>query len=320
VQTGGLADIVRDILILQARAFTSGDSGFTADNSGGLAGILFTGATTDIITLVAVDDESFKTGDGPFELATSTTLPAGLATSTNYWVRRISATTYKLCATKAAALDPGGAVVDITDTGTGNHTVLAVGAPTKIVTDDSTGDNDSFTAVNGDASFDSLLTAYATVAEQVNVLLAFIAAGTIDEGPETAGSGTIAVTDVDVGANSSNTTGVTFASALAIVQECEDAQLTLFEAISVCRRAVGLITVPTARNVPGTIDSVGVNGGDAISTCTTTDATTIAVAATNAGIEVWLEGMADNVAFMALQLDEVSDLAAAAVLIGNRAG
>jgi hypothetical protein len=103
------------------------------------------------------------------------------------------------------------------------------------------------------------------------------------------------------------------------VQECEDAQLTLFEAISVCRRAVGLSTVPTARNVPGTIDSVGVNGGDEISDCVTTTATTILVSATEAGIEIWLAGMADNNSLIAVFLQTLADTATPTV-ITNYAG
>lgn len=55
---------------------------------------------------------------------TTGTLPAGLATDTIYYLRRESATTFKVATSLGIA--GTGTVVDITDTGTGTHTVSAV--------------------------------------------------------------------------------------------------------------------------------------------------------------------------------------------------
>lgn len=54
------------------------------------------------------------------QASTTTTLPAGLSTSTDYFVVYVSATTFKLATSYANAI--AGTVIDITDTGTGTHT------------------------------------------------------------------------------------------------------------------------------------------------------------------------------------------------------
>ncbi len=404
--TDSLGAIVRGILIREARVLSAavtypGGSENITDNSGGLAGILFTAAVTDILTLVAVDGESFKTGDGPFQLATvggalsgspgvviSTTLddwtrdagswitdgfkvgqtitvtgsasnnsdfvitavaalilttdgddlttegsqtdlvitapgilPTGLAAATDYYIRRITASTYKLSLTKAAAIDVNGAIVDITaQPAAGDHRILAIGQPTAIVTDDGFGDTDSFTAASGNTSFDDLMDAYAIFEDYIDAGLLAIGAGTLPPGPGTvAAAGTVAAIDVDVAANADDITGTTFKSALAIVTEIENSQKTLIDAIDVLRVALGLAEVPVARNVLGTVDVDGINGDDAITNCVTTDATTILESATEAGIEIWLQGMADNVAFLADMCDAIGDVAADAN-IANYAG
>ncbi len=319
-----LSAIVRGMLIREARilsaAATYPSAGTITDSTGGAKGILFTGATTDIVTLVAVAAESFKTGDGPFQLTTSNALPAGLAASTNYWVRRISAQTYKLYSTKAKALDPTKTAVDITDTGTGTHYVQCIGRPTDIVTDDGFDDTDSFTAVTGDTSFDTIMDNYAEILDVIDAILVIIGAGTVDDGPGSVGAaGTIAAVDIDVAANSSNTTGVTFGSALAIVAEIENSQLTVLDAVNRLAVAIGITPIAIARNVRGTIDPDGVNGGDAITNCVTTTATTILASATAAGIEIWLAGMADNNSLIAVFLQTLADASALGVLT-NYAG
>lgn len=83
----------------------------------------FTAAVTDIITSNA---HGLKNGD-MVVLTTSGTLPAGLATSTVYWVIEATTNTFKLCANSVANYTTGEEefghpVVDITDTGTGTHT------------------------------------------------------------------------------------------------------------------------------------------------------------------------------------------------------
>ena len=54
-------------------------------------------------------------------LTTTTTLPGGLATATDYYVIKVSDTTFKLATSYANAV--AGTAIDITDAGTGTHTV-----------------------------------------------------------------------------------------------------------------------------------------------------------------------------------------------------
>lgn len=54
-------------------------------------------------------------------LTTTTTLPAPLATATDYYVIRVSDTTFKLATSYANAI--AGTAIDITTTGTGTHTI-----------------------------------------------------------------------------------------------------------------------------------------------------------------------------------------------------
>ena len=84
-------------------------------NSIGLLTANFTAAVTDIITSNA---HGLKDKD-MVVLTTSGTLPAGLATGTVYYVKRIDANTFYLHTTsQLETVDR----VDITDTGTGTHT------------------------------------------------------------------------------------------------------------------------------------------------------------------------------------------------------
>ena len=82
----------------------------------------FTAATTDIIT---ANSHGLKNGD-MVVLTTTTTLPAGLATSTVYWVMEAATNTFKLSATPVvnytSGTGPRPLSVDITGTGTGTHT------------------------------------------------------------------------------------------------------------------------------------------------------------------------------------------------------
>lgn len=74
----------------------------------------FTAATTDVITS---NSHGLKNGD-MVVLTTTDTLPAGLATSTVYYVVQATTNTFKLSTTSGRE----GAPVNITDTGTGTHT------------------------------------------------------------------------------------------------------------------------------------------------------------------------------------------------------
>ena len=80
---------------------------------------IFTAAVTDVLT---VSGKPIVDGT-PFQATTTTTLPGGMALATTYYTRDCSynatsnATTFKIAATL------GGAAIDITDAGTGTHTL-----------------------------------------------------------------------------------------------------------------------------------------------------------------------------------------------------
>ena len=84
----------------------------------------FTAATTDICTQ---SSHGLKNGD-PVVLTTSGTLPAGLSLATVYYIIDATTNTFKLSLIKCptyttiSGVQPPVPVVDITDTGTGNHT------------------------------------------------------------------------------------------------------------------------------------------------------------------------------------------------------
>lgn len=82
------------------------DDTFTADD------------TTDICTAAS---HGLETGDGPVQLTSSGTLPAGLSLATDYWIIKEDANTFKFATSLANAL--AGTDVDITDTGSGTHTL-----------------------------------------------------------------------------------------------------------------------------------------------------------------------------------------------------
>lgn len=74
---------------------------------------------TDALTLTA---HSYVTGDGPVQLTTTGTLPAGLAVATDYWIIVVDADTIKLTAKFFEAIN-GTPVVDLTSAGSGTHTI-----------------------------------------------------------------------------------------------------------------------------------------------------------------------------------------------------
>ena len=77
----------------------------------------FTAATTDIVTSAA---HGFATGDKIRVTTSGADLPAGLSTNTDYYVVRISANTFYL---NSKPGDSSADRVDITDAGTGTHTL-----------------------------------------------------------------------------------------------------------------------------------------------------------------------------------------------------
>lgn len=93
-------------------------------------------ASTDICTSTAMTTTANTTGN-VVQLTTTGTLPAGLTTGTNYFVIRVDqgAGTFKLATTIANA--NAATAINITDAGSGTHTVttLAVGTIRRIVKD-----------------------------------------------------------------------------------------------------------------------------------------------------------------------------------------
>lgn len=88
----------------------------------------FTAATTDICTAAG---HGLLTGDGPVQLTTSNTLPAGLSLATDYYIIKLSADTFSLATTRTNAY--AGTAVDITGTGTGTHTLAGASAKRPLV-------------------------------------------------------------------------------------------------------------------------------------------------------------------------------------------
>ena len=71
---------------------------------------------------VAVTSHGFATGEGPVQLTSSGTLPAGLALATNYWIINVSTSVLKFATSRANAI--AGTAVDITAAaGGGTHTI-----------------------------------------------------------------------------------------------------------------------------------------------------------------------------------------------------
>ncbi len=79
-------------------------------------------ASTDIITMTSTANipSNILTGTR-VQLTTTTTLPAGLALATNYFVIKVTDSTFKLATTYANAI--AGTAINITDAGTGTHTM-----------------------------------------------------------------------------------------------------------------------------------------------------------------------------------------------------
>lgn len=71
-------------------------------------------ATTDQIT---VTGHGYRDNTGPVRLSTSSALPTGLSGATDYFIRVVDANTIQL------SLTVGGAAVNFTDAGTGNHRI-----------------------------------------------------------------------------------------------------------------------------------------------------------------------------------------------------
>jgi hypothetical protein len=82
-------------------------------------------AGTDALT--AADGHDWITGDGPVQLTSTGTPPAGLARDTDYWIVAVTDTAVRLATTRARALT--GQAIDLTSAGTGAHALVAGLAP-----------------------------------------------------------------------------------------------------------------------------------------------------------------------------------------------
>lgn len=79
----------------------------------------FTAAASNICTMAG---HGYTTGNGPVQVTTSgADQPAGIDLTTNYWIIRLSSSTFSLATTRALAMVP--TALDITDAGTGTHTI-----------------------------------------------------------------------------------------------------------------------------------------------------------------------------------------------------
>lgn len=108
MRLGGVEAVGRDWLTTEAVPLVVSDLAFTA-------------AATDIVTTAT--PHGLATGDGPFRLTSTGSLPAGLALTTDYWLIVTGASTLKLASSFADARAVVPVPVDITGTGTGTHTL-----------------------------------------------------------------------------------------------------------------------------------------------------------------------------------------------------
>lgn len=91
----------------------------------------FTFTTTNATETVNKVAHGLLTGDGPVQLTTTGTLPAGYALLTNYWVIKTGADTLQLASSLANAL--AGTAVNITTDGTGTHTLSPVAGTKRLL-------------------------------------------------------------------------------------------------------------------------------------------------------------------------------------------
>ncbi len=131
----GLGDIFAAMTVATSLASAAADATFRLQlitlPRNTLAGQTFTAATNDVVTCAG----DFLPNGTLVTVSTTTTLPAGLAASTHYYVYRDDDTAidgptkFKLATTPSGSnrADPNvTTVVDITSTGSGTHTITAV--------------------------------------------------------------------------------------------------------------------------------------------------------------------------------------------------
>lgn len=304
----GLAAALRGILIEAAKDRIGKQNTINlVDNSGGTAGVVATfdftgGAFEDLVTVSGGID--MQTGEGPFRLIESGGLPTGLDDSTDYYCIRKSATTMQLASSKLNAL--AGTRVEFTSDGTPTNYIGYVAARPALDASVDTGETTGATSATVNESLDDVLVSCATLAERANIVLGVIGAGSVNDGPETGGSGTIGAHDVDVAGNSDDTDCASYDSVQAAMQDVDDAIATIAAVINVCRKAVGLNPVCVASGHAGTIEAgLDINGGSAIENAEDVDPPV--GAPTEVAIEAILDWYVNDIAFLATQLDAVTD-------------
>ena len=94
-------------------------------------------ASTDILSVGAVQSTStcdvLPDSGTPMRFQTTTTLPAPLETGLDYWLIRLTDGTFQVADSYANAVAGSPVAIDITDTGTGTHTVFMGGEPLRVV-------------------------------------------------------------------------------------------------------------------------------------------------------------------------------------------
>lgn len=100
-------------------------------------------ASTDVCTATA---HGMKTG-AKVQVSTTTTLPAGLSASTDYFVIYVTVDTFKLATTLNNA--NAGTAINITSAGTGTHTVTPTSIAGASVKVQGSNDNSNFVDISG---------------------------------------------------------------------------------------------------------------------------------------------------------------------------
>jgi hypothetical protein len=118
-----------------ARALTTGAASALFSKPLIVADVTFTAAASDVVTFAAA--HGLETGDGPVRVSNSGgALPGGLVAATDYWVIKLDATTIKFAASLANAIADAPTPVNITDAGTGVHTLADVATTARVLLDD----------------------------------------------------------------------------------------------------------------------------------------------------------------------------------------
>ena len=92
---------------------------------------------------LAITAHGLLTGDGPVQIETTDTEPNGLTISTNYWVIKVDDDTIQLALSLNAAV--AGTAETFTDDGTGDQTLVDVGATTQRLDPLDLGENEDIT-------------------------------------------------------------------------------------------------------------------------------------------------------------------------------